>query len=95
VIGGWCCRSQIQNRSSLLPMSSSGPVIEVWAWSRKRRGGSQARRAESRGTPGTTSTACVAVALRTREVLSWTAATTCSSEAWGGSTRGSGIMPTW
>ncbi len=29
--GGLCCRSQSQKRSSLLPMSSSGPVIAVWA----------------------------------------------------------------
>jgi len=74
-------------------MSSSGPVIAVWAWSRNRRGGSQAIRAESRGTPGTASTACVAMQLRTLCVLSCTAAMICSSVGWAGSVRGSGIVP--
>ena len=66
VIGGLCWRIHSQNRSSFEPMSSSGPVIDVWAWRRKRRGGSQANRAESRGTPGTSSAACGATRLRTR-----------------------------
>ena len=61
ITGGWWRRIQSQNRSSLLPISSSLPVTDVWARKRNRRGGSQATCADRRGTPGTTNTACGAM----------------------------------